>query len=190
MKKTQNEEKYQRLLAESKLRAFLEKVDREMAEKAHEAGCLKCGGKLHRADYWRKPRGLGDPPEWERRYSFCCSREGCRRRRTPPSVRFLGRKVYSGAVLVLVSAMTDGMTAKALERLRELFGIAGRTLKRWRRWWQQEVLQGPFWKAARSAFIPPVDEGKFVFCLWQRFGADSAEGLVGLLRFLSPLAGP
>jgi hypothetical protein len=40
--------------------------------------------------------------------SLCCSRDGCRRRMTPPSVRFLGRRVYLGAVLVLVSAMQQG----------------------------------------------------------------------------------
>jgi hypothetical protein len=38
------------------------------------------------------------------RFSFCCDRDGCRNRATPPSVRFLGRKVYLGAVVMLISA--------------------------------------------------------------------------------------
>jgi len=31
------------------------------------------------------------------RFSFCCARDGCRTRKTPPSFRFLGRKVYLAA---------------------------------------------------------------------------------------------
>lgn len=75
--------------------AFLFKVDRGLAEEARQKKC-PCGGCLHRANYPRKPRGGGEelPQEYGRRLSFCCEREGCRKRVTPPSVRFLGRKVY------------------------------------------------------------------------------------------------
>ena len=68
-------------------------------------GC-DCGGKLHRADYERKARGV---PQWDKCYSFCCDQEDCRRRRTPESVRFLGRKVYAGLIVVLISAMLHGL---------------------------------------------------------------------------------
>ena len=30
---------------------------------------------------------------------YCCAEEDCRRRRTPESVRFLGRRVYAGLVV-------------------------------------------------------------------------------------------
>jgi hypothetical protein len=40
------------------------------------------------------------PEDDDRRLSLCCSQ--CRRRTTPPSVRFLGRRVYLAAVVVLV----------------------------------------------------------------------------------------
>jgi hypothetical protein len=60
-------------------------TDEKLATEVKSAGC-PCGGRLDRADYPRKPRGL--PPEWEEtfssRISFCCAREGCRRRITPP----------------------------------------------------------------------------------------------------------
>jgi len=34
---------------------------------------------------------------------FCCAVDGCRSRATPPSLRFLGRKVYLAAIVVLVA---------------------------------------------------------------------------------------
>ena len=42
------------------------------------------------------------------RLSFCCDRDGCRKRVTPPSVRFLGRKVFLAVAVILISAITKG----------------------------------------------------------------------------------
>jgi hypothetical protein len=36
--------------------------------------------------------------------------DGCRSRTTPPSLRFLGRKVYLATIVVLVSMMQYGVT--------------------------------------------------------------------------------
>ena len=105
---------------------------RDLTEEARLKGCLLCGGKLHRSDYDRKPRG---GPQWEVRFSFCCAQEGCRRRHTPPSVRFMGRRVYAGLVVVLVSAMIHGLKPERVQCLREALGIDRRTLERWRQWW-------------------------------------------------------
>ncbi len=69
------------------------------------------------------------------RFSLCCAREGCRRRHTPPSVRFMGRRVYAGLVVVLVSAMIHGLKPERVQLLREALGIDRRTLERWRQWW-------------------------------------------------------
>jgi hypothetical protein len=88
------------LLRDGKVCEFLEQVDRDLAERVRLGGCQFCGGQLHRSDFARKPRGV--PGEvldrWDRRESFCCEAEGCRKRHTAPSVRFLGRKVYAGMV--------------------------------------------------------------------------------------------
>ena len=108
-------------LADQKLFQLLERVDTELIEEAQANGCLLCGGKLHRSDYERKPRG---GPQWEVRYSLCCGRKGCRKRHTPPSVRFLGRRVYAGVVVVLVSAMRHGLKPGRVQRLRTLRGRA------------------------------------------------------------------
>ena len=84
--------------------AFLFSIDQDLANIARQKAC-PCGGRLHSAKYPRKPRGSDDlSEEYGRRLSFCCERDGCRKRATPPSVRFLGRKVYLAAVVVLVVA--------------------------------------------------------------------------------------
>ncbi len=84
--------------------SFLPTVDEDLAEEARKQGC-PCGGRLHSANYQRKPRGTPyQLPEPQRlRLSFCCDCDGCRKRATPPSVRFLGRKVYLAAIVILVS---------------------------------------------------------------------------------------
>ena len=67
---------------------FLLAVDLDLAETTRRQGC-SCGGRLHRANYLRKPRGtpVQLPEEQRLRLSFCCDRDGCRKRVTPPSVR-------------------------------------------------------------------------------------------------------
>ena len=81
-------------------------IDHDLAEKTRKDAC-PCGGRLHAANYLRKPRGTVEqlPPPLCLRLSFCCDRDGCRKRVTPPSVRFLGRKVYLGAVVILISSL-------------------------------------------------------------------------------------
>ena len=101
---------------------FLFSIDQDLAKTARQKAC-SCGGRLHCAHYPRKPRGADDLPEpYQRRLSFCCDRDGCRKRVTPPSVRFLGRKVYLGAVVILVAAMRQGPSPRRVAELSRLFG--------------------------------------------------------------------
>lgn len=164
-------------------------ADRELAEDARAQGC-ECGGRLHSARYPRKPRpGDGLPEElrgaYRRRESLCCAR--CRKRRTPPSLRFLGRRVYLAAVVVLASAMTGGVTEKRAERMRALVGVDRRTLQRWRAWWIKNFPETPFWRAARARLIPPVADPQLPASLLERFGDAGDEGLVACLHFLAPI---
>lgn len=181
----------QKLLRDARFQAFLLEADREIAAEAPEEGCPRCGGVLHSAAFRRKPRGgppgLGD--EAERRCSFCCAEEDCRKRRTPPSLRFLGRKVYLGAVVVLVSAMRHGATPARMRELRDLMGVSRRTVERWRAWWRESFAEGPFWRIASAAFMPPVEAGLLPASLIERFSGDDEARLVGLLRFLGPITG-
>jgi hypothetical protein len=124
----------------------LEREDAEIARQVALSGCPQCDGPLHRGDYDRKPNGALVAPAAEahpRRFSLCCGREGCRKRALPPSLRFLGRRVYVGAVVLLV-----GILARAgvdLRALRRTTGVPTRTTRRWLEWWQTVfVLTGVF----------------------------------------------
>jgi hypothetical protein len=104
--------------------------DRDLADIARSEGCAMCSGRLHSASFPRKPRGrpcrLG--PEHDQRFSFCCAADGCRSRATPPSLRFLGRKVYLAAIVVLISIMRHGATEWRTRQLTEAVGVdAGRS---------------------------------------------------------------
>ena len=140
--------------------------------------------------YPRKPRGgpANLSPERERRFSFCCDRGGCRGRATPPSVRFLGRRVYFGVTVVLVTAMAHGTTPRRSAELRAQLGVDRRTLSRWRRWWQEHFPASPFWREHGARFSPPVLADGLPCTLLDRFSsAGTQDGVVALLRFLAPL---
>jgi len=143
------------LLSDPRLYVALARFDEELADDAQRAGCA-CGGRLHRADYPRKPRGgppaLGDLHG--RRHSFCCDTDGCRKRTTPASVRSLGRRVYFAAVVVLVAAMRHGPTPARQETLREWIGVSARTLDRWRAWWRETFTASIVWKSVCARLMP------------------------------------
>ena len=182
----------QKHLADKELYLFLEKVDADLAEAVRQQGCRHCSGVLHRGDYKRKPRGVDTSwPRDVRRHSFCCDKDGCRRRHTPPSVRFLGRRVYPGVVVVLVAAMVHGVKPHRVERLREALKIDGRTLERWRQWWLTLFVESPFWKEARARFTPPVCPKTLPWSLCARFGKGKRrDRLLDLLKFLAPITTP
>jgi len=174
-------------LADQHLYQLLEKVDADLTEKARQEGCLICGGTLHRGDYDRKPRG---GPQWVTRFSLCCAKEGCRRRHTPPSVRFMGRRVYAGLVVVLVSAMIHGLKPQRVQRLHEVLGIDRRTLERWRQWWLGLFVESSFWRTARARFMPPLCQKTLPLPLCVSFDVERRDRLLDLLRFLAPITTP
>ncbi len=169
---------------------FLFEVDEDLAATARRKGCA-CGGRLHGANYPRKPRGGGGdlPKTYGYRLSFCCSRQGCRKRVTPPSVRFLGRKAYLAAVVVLVAAMRQGPTPRRVREMSAHFDVDRRTIVRWQRFWREHLPGTPFWKVRRARLVPPVDVTLLPLCLVKAFleGADLREEWKRLLLFLSPL---
>ena len=163
---------------------LLLRIDAELAGEARAAGCT-CGGVLHRADYPRKPRAcLAEVrTDFESRFSFCCNL--CRRRTTSMSVRFLGRRVYLGLMVVLGSARHAGQNPAAA-RLAMTLAIPVRTLQRWRQWWAEEFPLRPLWQAACARFMPPVTD-RFPTSLLERFVGQGAEAMTHLLLFLAPL---
>jgi hypothetical protein len=72
-------------------------------------------------------------------------------------VRFLGRKVYLGTVVILVSAMRQGPTPRRVRELSSLFGVDRATVARSQTFWRDHVPQTSFWKNARARVVPVVE---------------------------------
>ena len=134
-------------------------LDAEISRRVAAAGCPWCGGPLHQAHYQRKPRGgvvAAAGEAFSLRHSLCCGRRGCRRRALPPSLRFLGRRVYLEVVVVLASVVAQCVVA--LRAASTQTGVPARTLKRWLCWWQQVLPQLPWWAELRALFMPPAPD--------------------------------
>lgn len=166
-------------------------ADRAIAEEARQEGCRFCEGALHRGDYRRQPRGV--PPEMETdefctRFSFCCG--VCRRRTTPPSVRFLARRVYLAAVVVIVTAARSGLTPERLAALRRLFGVqlSRRTVARWASWWRETFAGSRFWRQARGRLKRPIASRDLPGALVSAFNGRERDRLLSMLRFLGPIS--
>jgi hypothetical protein len=169
---------------------FLLDLDRAFAQSARENGCT-CGGHLHARNYSRNLRGGPDdlPKECCLRLSLCCGREGCRKRLTPPSVRFLGPKGYLLPVIFLAAAMRQGPSPRAMRELGTLFGADRWTIARWRVLWQEHFPQTRFWKLERAR-LPRANEATLlprtlvVAFFTSHNPRDDCERL---LRFLAPI---
>lgn len=177
------------LLSDPRFLELLLRIDHDLAAQVRAQGCA-CSGALHRANYPRKPRGCSREVRGEHssRLSFCCSQ--CRKRTTPASVRFLGRRVYLGLAVVLVSAWPGGPTPAAA-RLGTILGVSRHTVARWRQWWREQFPRTPLWRAGCARFMPPLADDELPGGLLDRFAgpaheAPMHEALMRLLVWLSP----
>ena len=141
------------------------------------------------------PPGIGASPGacrpgWTRRpIAGGSASAACRHRATPPSLRFLGGRVYLATMVVLISVMRHGATVPRVARLSQLVGVPRRTVARWREWWRTAFAESRFWQAKRAVFMPPVDRQRLPASLLERFAAGGGEQLLALLRFLAPISG-
>jgi hypothetical protein len=127
---------------------LLDAEDERVTSAVKSRGCPACGGRLDRADYPRKPRGgeVGVAGEtFDRRRSLCCARDGCRRRRTPASLVFMGRRVYL-AITVVLATWREAATASPPRR----------TVRRWRAWFGALRNTG-WWFGQRGRLWPPIE---------------------------------
>ena len=152
--------------------------DEELARQVAAARCPHCGGPLHQANYWRKPRGglIAEAGEVFRvRHSLCCGREGCRKRSLPPSLRFLGRRVYLEAVVLLAT-----MVVQLAATLRDAWvhtGVPRRTLRRWQAWWREVFPSSRAWVEAAARFSPPPpDDARLPWSLVARLDTELTAG--------------
>jgi len=182
-----------KVLRSASLYALLLRFDEDMAAETRRRPCQACGGRLDQGHFPRKarvPSWVSLPEGYDRRFSYSCAVDGCRKRHTPPSARYLGRRIYLGVIVVLATAMQEGLAPWRLCRLREELGVSRQTLERWRRWWREAFTESAFWKAARAAFSPAVAEREIPRSLLERFAGDEVESLAALLRFVAPLSTP
>jgi hypothetical protein len=183
---------YQTILSDANFYRELAKLDEELAAEAKQKGC-GCGGKLHSARYPRKPRGMPEEVagDYSRRQSFCCAEEGCRRRTTPVSFRFLGRRVYMSVVVTLLTALRHGATPERVAKLRATVGVSRRTLERWRQWWLKEFPETSFWRSAMGRMAQPVEKETLPLSLLECFPKPTPqERTIDLLRLILPLTTP
>jgi hypothetical protein len=172
-------------------REFFERlmaVDEEILERAAAQACRFCDGPLHRGDFFRKPRGglLAAAGEvFTRRFSLCCGREGCRRRAMPPSVRFLGRRVYLGAAVILASMIALCLAAaRDCQRATE---IPFRTVRRWSQWWRGPFITTAVFVDLSSQLVPAISHEALPTSLIMRFTGEPSTRIGGLLGWLAPL---
>lgn len=173
----------------------LTRIDEQIARQVAAGGCAHCRGPLHQGNYERKPRGgaLGEAGEAFRlRYSLCCGRRGCRKRALPPSLRFLGRRVYLEAVVLLASAVA--LTLPAARATRAATGVAVRTLRRWQVWWTDVFPALGTWTVLRARFAPPPpSEAELPKSLLDRLAASlpprasASDALALAARLLAPV---
>jgi len=148
---------------------------------------LQCGGPLHRSDYERKPCGAlmaAAGEEFVNRFSLCCGREGCRKRATPPSLRFLGRRVYLGAVVIVASVIAQMLTTA--EAIQKATGVPARSIRRWQGWWQGLFLDTDVFMAIRARMIGVAVEELPKSIVVQLVGTEE-ERVRSLLKWLRPL---
>ncbi len=127
----------------------------------------------------------GEESAFTLRFSYCCAREGCRLRTTPPSVRFLGRKVYlEGAILIACARAAAEARARAI---RAATGIAARTVRRWHAWWRSTFVASALWVELRSR-TPTLDAATLPTGMLALFeGATPDDKLVRASQFMAPL---
>ena len=107
----------------------------------------------------------------------------------PASVRFLGRRVYWGAVVLLATALSAGLNLRRGRQLTEQLGVPALTLERWRQWWLNDFTRTAVWQELRGKLLPPLAvtdlPGGF---LLRVVALDAPSAMAMILRWLAPLS--
>lgn len=165
---------------------FLEQLfleDSREAGRVRSQGCPHCGGRLHQAHYPRKVRGVTEQAAefFERRFSFCCA--DCRKRQTPPSLRFQSRAVYAAVAILFAGVIA--VERSLAEAVRQL-GAARQTVGRWRHWFCQELPSSDWWKRYSGHFGEPPDAQQMPLSLLEQVaGATKTQRVMRTMKLLS-----
>lgn len=175
------------ILSHARIWTFLTRIDAAEADRCRRDGCPHCGSCLDSASYPRKPHGLAASlREDVRRFSFCC--RDCRRRQTPPSVRFFGRR-FRVAPVFLAASVVVLAGGTPLEAASRMSGVPVTTLRRWRRWWREMFPKTRTWQVKRGELAPPPEEEALVFLVRGIRGRTWRSRLLRSLVWLRPWTG-
>lgn len=169
-------------LALPRLCDSLESEDVKVAEEVRKGPCQGCGRRmLHVSNYPRKPRGPKECEGWIKRYSFCCGGEDCRKRTTPPSVRFCGGRVYALLVVLLVAGGRENGW-KIWMNMQSDSTMDRSTRKCWRKWWVDVVVRSALWRELQGDMMHNDPEALLV-ALWEHISSSQAALEAMLKRF-------
>ena len=179
---------YHPLLTDARFHNILFDLDRLIAEQVRQEPCRFCQGNLHQSHFPRKPRGVpkGTHPDYSIRFSYCCGTDGCRKRFTPPSMRFLSRKVYSSVVIILIFLLKPETDESRIETINQLLGttLSVETLRRWRHFWTKDLPQTHTWR--RLAIRHSLSQ-KLPMSLLALFEETAKCSLIKGLKLILPL---
>lgn len=179
------------LLEKKSIFFHLYTLDKLVAQECQKKTCAECGGPLHFANYQRKPRGepCDLPEEYLTRFSLCCGRQGCRRRVTPASCRFLDRKIYWFPVIVCVVSDIQRVDLKPTAlKFPPHLQISRNTLGRWPFFWGEDFPSSPQWQSIRGQVSAKVKNDKLPISLLNHFSRlkhSLEKALISCLKFLS-----
>lgn len=179
---------FDEFVLESEFFEGLLRADALLAEQVRLARCPRCDGPLHRADYRRKPRGgaAAAKGEWQtKRISFCCGAEGCRRRATPPSLRFLGRRVYVEACVIVASVVGAALVPAPAKTTYAATGVPARTVARWRSWWANGFVGTRVFLEMKARFVGMT--GALPGAILEQMTTSVVDRLDLLARWLAPI---
>ena len=107
----------------------------------------------------------------------------------PASVRFLGRRVYWGAVVLLATALCAGLNLRRGRQLTAQLGVPALTLQRWRQWWLDGFTRTAVWQELRGKLLPPLAATDLPAGFLHRVVAvDTPTAMAMILRWLAPLS--
>ena len=132
--------------------------DGDLADAARAGRCRHCDGALHSAKFKRKPRGRGcaklSAPASTTSASASAAPSTAAGAETPASLRFLGRRVYVAAIVVLIAILKHGATDARLARLSgsSPASTAARSRTAGATGGATRCTATPFWRIARARF--------------------------------------
>jgi hypothetical protein len=100
----------------------------------------------------------------------------------------MGRRVYWGAVVLLVVGLRQGRTEGfSARKIQEQYGVTRSTLRRWMRYFRDEFPKSESWRRLRGRVVSSVSDGDIAGLLKYFVAScgDDTRGLVFALVFLS-----